>query len=96
MPQLTQPLGLGQAEHQVEVLDRLRGGSLPEVVDRGEDEQLAGVRVGGGEHAQKLVSRTSRTPGGRVDELDERLAGVGVARRARAARLRDARASGVT
>ena len=45
--------------------DRLRGGALPEVVDRGEHEHLAGVRVGRREHPAVVVSRTSRVPGGR-------------------------------
>ena len=80
------PSVLGQAEHQVEVLDGLRGGALPEVVDRGEDEHLARARSSAWTWMrQRFVSRTSRTPGGRVGELDERLAGVGVARTARAA-----------
>ena len=37
--------GLVEAEHEVEVLDGLRRGALPEVVDRGEDEDLAGALV---------------------------------------------------
>ena len=60
----TQPLRLVQAEHQVQVLDRLPGGALPEVVDRANTSArpvrgstVAWIR-------QRFVSRTSRTPGG--------------------------------
>ena len=65
-PRSCQPLRLGQAEHQVQVLDGLRGGALPEVVDRREHDHLAGVRVGGGEHAAEVRLATRRAcPGGR-------------------------------
>ena len=40
---LIEPLPLVEAEHQVEVLDRLAGGALPEVVDRREGEDAAAL-----------------------------------------------------
>ena len=61
------PVGLVEAEHQVQVLHGLRRRALPEVVDRGEDEDPAGrARRGATWMRQTLVSRTSRTPGGRA------------------------------
>ena len=85
------------AEHQVEVLHRLRGGALPEVVDRREHDHLAGVR----RRRRRTAGRswcpcTSRMPGGTSTHLDERLGGVGVARRARAAPASSTRRVGVT
>ena len=74
---LTPALRLGQAEHHVEVLHRLRGGALPEVVDRGEHEHLAGVRVGGGEHPAEVRLAHLAHARRRVDHLDERLLRVG-------------------
>ena len=67
------PSPLGQAEHQVEVLDRLRGGALPEVVDRGEHEHLAGVLVGGGEQAA-VVGRAHLAHAGRPSRRPRRTA----------------------
>ena len=52
------------------------GGPLPEVVDRGEGQHPAAPRRGATWTRQRLVSRTSRTPGRLVDQLDERLVGV--------------------
>ena len=40
-----EPLGLGQAEHQVQVLHRLAGRALPEVVDGAEREHAPGRRL---------------------------------------------------
>ena len=59
------PLSFGPAEHQVEVLHRLRRGALPQVVDRREDEHLPVRSSRCAWMRQKFVSRTSRTPGGR-------------------------------
>ena len=42
---ITQPLALVAPEHQVEVLHRLRGRALPQVVDRREHDHAAGAAV---------------------------------------------------
>ena len=55
-----QPPRLGQPEHQVQVLQRLRGGALPEVVDRREHQHLAGVRVAPPRTCGRSSSRAPR------------------------------------
>ena len=68
----TNALALRPAEHQVEVLDGLRGGALPQVVDRREDEHLAGPPVAHGmdaadvgvadlAHPRRTTGRARRT-----------------------------------
>ena len=72
---VVQPLGLVEAEHQVQVLDALAGGALPDVVDRRE-----------GHHPAVLLDRdvdvalvgVAQRPQVRrpVEDPDERLVGV--------------------
>ena len=56
---LTQALALVAPEHHVEVLHRLRGGALPQVVDRREDEDPARARR---RCARRCGSSWSRAP----------------------------------
>ena len=80
------PARLGQAEHQVEVLHGLRGGALPEVVDRARARAPCRCARRRRRTAGRSWSRsTSRVPGGRVDDLDERLVARRRRRTARAA-----------
>ena len=73
-----QPPRLRQAEHQVEVLQRLRGGALPEVVDGREGQHLAGVLVVGDEQAAVVGLAHLEHARGPVHDLHERLLGVGL------------------
>ena len=62
-----QALRLVEAEHQVEVLDRLPGGALPEVVDRGEDDRAVARRrrargSGRGWCRARRAARAARRP----------------------------------
>ena len=72
-PPACESLGLGESEHQVEVLHGLRGGALPEVVDRRQHDHLARVGIGGGEQAAEVG--LLHVPGARrlLGDLDERL-----------------------
>ena len=71
-------------EHQVEVLDRLRGGALPEVVDRGEDDDAAGPVVAVDGDAAVVGLPHLLHPRRALDDLDPRLAVVGRRRTANA------------
>ena len=90
-----QALALVEPEHQVEVLDRLRRGALPQVVDRREHDAPAGARVAvHGDPAEVRVAHVEHA--GRPEpQLDPRLARVGVVEEVGqlAARRRRARAS---
>ena len=82
-----EPGRLGQAEHEVAVLDGLPGRALAEVVDGGDDDGAAGPGVGGGlqVHAVRAGHRRGRRPPAVRQQGDERLAVVrrrdGVAQR---------------
>jgi hypothetical protein len=70
------PLGLLEAQHQVQVLDRLAGGSLPEVVDRRECHRAAGRRIDGDVDPAEIRVAQVADPGRVVDHLDEGLTAV--------------------
>ena len=72
---LTDALPLGPPEHQVEVLHRLRGRALPQVVDGREHDHAAGAVVAvNGDPADVGLAHVADTRWG--GELDERLVRV--------------------
>ena len=79
----TRPSVSSEPQHQVEVLHRLAGGALPEVVDRGEHQRAPGGRLHGRVDAADVGVAHVAHAGRPVRQLDERLAGVGVLEAAR-------------
>ena len=71
---ISEPQPFVEAEDQVQVLDRLAGRALPEVVDRGEDEDP----VVTGDHLDVALVGVPDVPHARrgIDDLHERLAEV--------------------
>ena len=78
-------------EHQVEVLHRLAGGALPEVVDRGERQHAPGRRLDRRVDAADVGVAHVAHAGRRVGQLDERLAAR--RRRAKSSRSSSARSA---
>ena len=72
------PTVSSHVEHQVEVLDRLRRGALPQVVDGGEDEDLLRALVHARVDAAEVRVAHVAHAGRPVGQLDERLVRVGV------------------
>ena len=71
------PLALGKPEHQIEVLDRLRGCALPQIVDRGEHDHARGARVLVHRDPADVRLAHVTDAGRRIGQLDERLENVG-------------------
>src|ERR687891_2219562 len=73
-PRSLEPLGLRQAQHEVEVLHGLAGGALPEVVDRAEREDA--VAGHGDVNGRPVREAHVAGVGRRVEELHEGLVRV--------------------
>ena len=73
---LLEPRCLGQAEEDVEGLDRLSGGALDQVVDDAQGQDAAASRVHAAPHATQIAAVD--VLGGRRfgDDLNERLVAV--------------------
>ena len=91
------PSPSGEAEHQVEVLHRLRGGALPEVVDRGEHDDAAVVARRRGRRCGRVRARARRAcPAARSASSTNGSSRVGVGEQRVAARLLRRSRVGVT
>ena len=96
-PRSQEPLGLGQAQHQVHVLDRLSRGALHEVVDDADDDDPGRrARRRATKRRQQLVPVTSLRRGGASQTATKGSPAYGllVERRARAPRSAAGRSRG--
>ena len=83
----SEPLRLVEAQHQVEVLDALAGGALPDVVDRREGQHPPALLAPSRRSWHSLVSRTRAQVRRAVEDPDEGLAGVALLGRGPGRRL---------